>query len=1014
MLLFNLYAYTNKERPKHIIFQPYDEFYALFSPDIIKTTALDWTNKIIYNEDFKKLMNLSIPKSYVYTYKEDKDFINQAYKTEFNDIYSTLRFRDIYGIQDLIKVETIFSPSPMVSTNERYYTQIRFNDNLQIKPISSNIRILYFNGVKDCNDYVFVYNNYVGPVVIDYYGEATEYYTPATFSETSLQWFLPNRLYFPVQNYITLLPNLYNTFHISQITELTDPDLYTLECKAILSDIDISNFDFKTPIYISTDIGNSYFKVIKISWKDNKSPASLTLQSIATPKSSNDVPFETTTSTTTVPSTTSTTTVPSTTSTTTEPSTTSTTTEPSTTSTTTEPSTTSTTTEPSTTSTTTEPSTTSTTTEPSTTSTTTEPSTTSTTTSTTTLGSIFFDVQESSLNANLFYGDMYDNNTDLLYKAVSFGIEDPNQVTTGNTASVVFYNNSTDSWATFIPWTNFGNTYSTVYFDVARHSSTGDIYVAYETAGAGTTYDYVGIRRYINGSASNTEDTYRVQSGSRVRHLEIDQDRNKAWFTLTNVAQLYYVNIPGATVSSFTMSSAYNSALISSLSINQGNGYVYFAVDKSGGSRALVQFNPSTNIYTELSTSEPLPAYTKTNLNVLTGGMSIDSSNSYLYYVSSDYNYQYNLSTGEKKKIQFNGTWSSMNSNTNFRTINAQDSDGRIFLGSYNYSNQGGFTLPDSYPMYTLFQTTTTSTTTSTTTEPSTTSTTTEPSTTSTTTEPSTTSTTTEPSTTSTTTEPSTTSTTTSTTTAVRECECYTIVNGNASATFVQLRYCGNVGYTSTRVEPGSTPFCLDKLDPYNPSLPRGIATVDCNVPCTTNSDCVSCFETTTTTTTSTTTSTTTEPSTTSTTTEPSTTSTTTEPSTTSTTTEPSTTSTTTEPSTTSTTTEPSTTSTTTEPSTTSTTTEPSTTSTTTEPSTTTTTTTQGDCLCYAIQNNVGETADGTYDDCFEGNIPFIISALGIIYVCTFDSNSIVSTFDISIYQVVFGDPGWDNCNCAN
>ena len=311
-------------------------------------------------------MNLTIPKSYVYTYKEDGDWINKDYKDSFNDVYSTLRFKDIYGIQDEKKIELIFGSSPMVQSNQRYHTLIRYNDDNEIKPVASQIRLLYYNGVKNCADYFFTYDTFVGPVVIDFYGEAAEYYRLGNTFSTSLQWTLPRKTYFPFMTYMGTLPNLYSSFHINQITELTDPNLYTLDCKFVLTDIDISNFDFRTPIYLSvgnTDIGNNYFKVIKISWKDDRTPASVLLQAVVYPKSTNDVP--TTTTTTTTSTTTTTTTQPTTTTTSTS-TTTETTSEPIyTTETTTETTTSEETTTSSTTTTTTTEETTTTTTYPS-------------------------------------------------------------------------------------------------------------------------------------------------------------------------------------------------------------------------------------------------------------------------------------------------------------------------------------------------------------------------------------------------------------------------------------------------------------------------------------------------------------------------------------------------------------------------------------------------------------------------------------------------------------------------
>ena len=299
MLMHNLYAYTEKKRPKHIIFESYDSFYALTNPQYLSTTALDWSNKIVYNENWKKTLNYSIPKSYVYTFKEDKDAQNEDYKNSFNQIYGQLKFSDDLGTESERKVELIFSPSPMITLGEIQCAGLQ-KDSLilsQSKPTNTNIRLLYYNGEKSVNNrYNVIYSDFNGNLgtansnPVGYYGQAMEYsmnedpYSPTPIVIGSpnavLQFALPKRLYSGLGlNYINT-PNLYENYYIDQVTELTNPNLNQLECSVWLTEIDIANFDFRTPIFIQTDIGNSYYKVLELSWKSSKIPAKVKLQSI--------------------------------------------------------------------------------------------------------------------------------------------------------------------------------------------------------------------------------------------------------------------------------------------------------------------------------------------------------------------------------------------------------------------------------------------------------------------------------------------------------------------------------------------------------------------------------------------------------------------------------------------------------------------------------------------------------------------------------------------------------------
>lgn len=288
MLMFNLYAYVEKERPKHIIFQTRDDFYAYCNADNLVGSAIDWSNKIVYDNDWTKSFNVTIPKSYKYTYKDDKDYINEDYKKNYNETYGTLKFNDTYGVSEEKKIELLFSPSPLVITDSRHYPMIRGGDDTQAKPTNSNVRILYANGIKDCinNPYNLLYDIHGGADIgtvsfhLTNYGEVSEYYRPLVTPTDSLQFYLPKKVYFPFPISWAALPTLYDLFYQNQVTELTNSNLFSMNVKMYLSDFDISNFDFRTPIFISTDIGNSYFRVLEISWKDSKTLANVKLQSL--------------------------------------------------------------------------------------------------------------------------------------------------------------------------------------------------------------------------------------------------------------------------------------------------------------------------------------------------------------------------------------------------------------------------------------------------------------------------------------------------------------------------------------------------------------------------------------------------------------------------------------------------------------------------------------------------------------------------------------------------------------
>ncbi|MFT3912242.1 MAG: hypothetical protein QM737_22635 [Ferruginibacter sp.] len=288
MSIFNLYYYTKKDNPRHIYFELYDDFYALTSPYYITTTALDWTRKVD-QPSIKFKSKLDLPKKYLFTYKEDSDWINDTYKKTYNTVYGQFQSTDAYGVTDSKKVEVIFSPTPVISpagTGRLFPALYKVEDGNK-KQTKTNIRLLYFTGVVGCNPYL---------LQKDYYDTSNSTWTTISFNELgdyprcgpywfdfnnnpteTLDFGRSNEYYFPATvDYINARNN-YENYYIGQITELTNPNISILECDIYLNEMDISNLDLKVPIFIDTDrTGHAYFKILTIEYLDNISKAKLT------------------------------------------------------------------------------------------------------------------------------------------------------------------------------------------------------------------------------------------------------------------------------------------------------------------------------------------------------------------------------------------------------------------------------------------------------------------------------------------------------------------------------------------------------------------------------------------------------------------------------------------------------------------------------------------------------------------------------------------------------------------
>lgn len=298
--LFNFYVYTEKERPKHLIFQTYDEYYANATLMNMQSTALNWTKKIDFS-DFRFKTNVAIPKNYLFTYKDDSDFLNNDYKLQFNEAYGTKRFTDAYGVTENKKVELIFSPTPLVkaSDSSKVFPMIVKNgaERATKQPTKSNIRILFYNGLKQSGEewYLVKENTNTGGAPADTivltrsdkkYPQASHYYIGSDSSNLTpthnLLFDTPKKVWFQFDSdYQTATP-VYDDYYIGQTTDLTNADVVFIECDAHLTPVDIGNLNLKIPVFVDMGgFGHAYFKVLKVEYTNSDTTSKVLLQKIA-------------------------------------------------------------------------------------------------------------------------------------------------------------------------------------------------------------------------------------------------------------------------------------------------------------------------------------------------------------------------------------------------------------------------------------------------------------------------------------------------------------------------------------------------------------------------------------------------------------------------------------------------------------------------------------------------------------------------------------------------------------
>lgn len=260
--MFNLYMIPDESNPKNIIIEPRADFY--------NTDIIDWSDKLDYSQEHTLTPTAVTNKQkYKYTYKKDADYYNKKYENSWLDVYGT---RDVYLENDFNKsehkTELIFSPTPMVgqlANNRVISTIIDVDETLQQKTIKSNIRILYYSGLKNSS------NNWVHEAIAGnvfrgeypYAGHFNDPYTPTI----DLNFGLPREIYYDnTYGSITITNNnLYNTYHRKELEQLTDKDSKIFKGYFLLNPVDIANLSFRPSYFFD----NEYWTLHKVMYSSS-------------------------------------------------------------------------------------------------------------------------------------------------------------------------------------------------------------------------------------------------------------------------------------------------------------------------------------------------------------------------------------------------------------------------------------------------------------------------------------------------------------------------------------------------------------------------------------------------------------------------------------------------------------------------------------------------------------------------------------------------------------------------
>jgi hypothetical protein len=248
--MFNLYVTESTEKTKHIIIEPYIDYYDF-------NDTIDWTLKIDRSKPFRlKPMSELNGRYFEYKYKTDADFYNENYSKKYSEGYADYIEDTGYEFaNDKQTAEIIFASSPLVgyAGKDKIMTAIFKKSNTQNTEsedtMDSVIRIMQVRKITGVDNWHI--KNTVGGNIgshLNDYGYGGHLDDPDA-PTADINFGAPKEIYFTL---VTAYPtaNLFNGYWGDYVAEISDKDSKLLTCNVRLTDMDIYNLDFSKPIWI--------------------------------------------------------------------------------------------------------------------------------------------------------------------------------------------------------------------------------------------------------------------------------------------------------------------------------------------------------------------------------------------------------------------------------------------------------------------------------------------------------------------------------------------------------------------------------------------------------------------------------------------------------------------------------------------------------------------------------------------------------------------------------------------
>jgi hypothetical protein len=279
--MFNLYVYEDKSKDKHIMIEPFIDFYQIgggfvklddFGDLLLHgepgdstglvlledpiSNAIDWSDKVDYSQDISiKPMSELNARFYDFLYTEDDDFYNERYNKKYSESYGDRK--EDTGFQfteDRTDIQIIFSPSILVKrTGDTKLCASIFDlsDTVEERR-DSNIRIMQFQKITGITSWRMKQpsaqgNGNVGSALTAY-GFAGHLDHP-TAPTKDINFGVPKELLFSLSVQYPSA-NLFTAFWGDYLAEIIAKDSKLLSCYLYLDLQDIYSLDFAKLILI--------------------------------------------------------------------------------------------------------------------------------------------------------------------------------------------------------------------------------------------------------------------------------------------------------------------------------------------------------------------------------------------------------------------------------------------------------------------------------------------------------------------------------------------------------------------------------------------------------------------------------------------------------------------------------------------------------------------------------------------------------------------------------------------